>query len=85
VRLVDGASIWSLKATHGLPLDFALGRLAQAGLVPTWDRLIEAARRDAVNISKLIRELQFFVREAYSPDDAAVICARLPLLVNYGG
>jgi hypothetical protein len=77
MHLVDGAEIWRVKASRGLPLDFAFERLAQSDAVPTWDDLIAAARRDGANIPRLVRELQFFVREAYRPEVAGEINARL--------
>ena len=77
MNLIDGAVIWKIKATHGLPLDFALTRLAQLDAVPTWDRLIESASRDGADIPKLVRELQFFVKEAYAPEVAHEINNRL--------
>lgn len=73
MKLVDGAEIWRVKATHGLPLDFALEALAKRDAVPTWPDLFAAARRDGANIPKLVRELRFFVREAYAPDVASKI------------
>ena len=65
MELIDGAYLWHLKATHGLPLDMAIMKCAQHDRIPTWLDLLRAARRDGANIDVLIRELQFCVREAY--------------------
>jgi hypothetical protein len=68
VQVVSGEEIWRLKATHGLPLDFALMELARHDAVPAWDQLLAAARRDGTNMPRLVRELSFSVREAYGVD-----------------
>ena len=80
MRPFPGAALWKLQATHGLPLDMALVRLAQEGLVPTWLELFEAARKDGANLRRLHRAVQFFVTEAYGPPIAAAINSRLSLL-----
>lgn len=81
MTLIDGALVWKMKATHGLPLDMALVVLAKQGMVPTWDRLFDAAEKDGTNIPKLIRECQFYVKEAYFEPDAKAINSRLDLLL----
>jgi hypothetical protein len=80
MKTIDGAVIWAAKATHGLPLDMALIKCATEGFVPTWDGLLGAALKDGADLAKLVRELQFYVREAYEPDFAAVVCERLPAM-----
>lgn len=80
MQVIDGGMLWGLKATHGLPLDISLMRCAQDGMVPAWDTLFEAAKKDGADIAKLARELCFYVKEAYEPDYAKVVCERLPLL-----
>ena len=83
--LIDGALLWRLKATHGLPLDFALERLAQAKRVPTWDAFFRAARRDGAKVPRLVRELRFFVREAYAAEIAHILTARLEVISREKG
>ena len=78
MKPVDGAAIWQLKATHGLPLDFALANLADHEEVPTWDALVAAARKDGTNMKRFGRDLRAAIRDAYPPDTANAICARMP-------
>lgn len=73
----NGARLWYIKATLGLPLDWALTILAREGFVPSWVDLLRAAARDGANIPKLVRELQFYVREAYPADYAKEVNMRL--------
>jgi hypothetical protein len=83
MRIIDGELVWSMKATHGVPLDFVLQQLAAADTVPAWDGLFSAALRDGANLDKLVRELNFFVREAYRADIAEQINARMPMVPAY--
>ena len=59
MKVIDGKTIWQLKATHGLPLDMALMLCAKHGVVPSWDDLMKAALADGANMGRLVRELQF--------------------------
>ena len=77
MQTIDGARIWQIKATHGLPLDMAIQRCASRGFVPTWLELLDAAERDGANIPVLIRELQYCVTEAYEPDFARAVNEKL--------
>ena len=82
MNLIDGKIVWDTKGTHGLPLDMALQILAAKKLVPTWDRLFLAAKKDGANLAKLARELSFFVKEAYGAEFAAQFERRVPLLLT---
>ena len=44
--IFDGGKLFDLKATHGLPLDFAVDRIFERGYVVGWPDFIEAARRN---------------------------------------
>lgn len=81
-QLVDGAAVWRLSATHGLPLELALSLLADDGRIPTWDRLLDAAAADGAHIPRLGRRLQDVISDAYAPEDAAEIRRRLTLLLT---
>lgn len=78
--LVDGAEVWKLHATHGLPLEISIPMLADAGHIPTWDRLVEAAERDGTNRERLMRRLHDIVGDAFDVGTAAAIREALPLL-----
>jgi hypothetical protein len=46
-RCFSGATLFGLKATHGLPLGFALDRIINtAGVAVEWPSFIEAARKN---------------------------------------
>jgi hypothetical protein len=83
MNTIGGDIVWRMKATHGLPLDFILARLAKEELIPTWDQLFAAAKADGTNLQKLSRELQFFVRETYPKHIADEINRRLPLMATH--
>ena len=76
-RVVDGKTVWVWHATHGFPLELSLPLLYAEGRVPSWDRLIAAARADGANVRGLLRRLVDTIRDNYSAGDAQVICARL--------
>ncbi len=42
--IFSGEKLFNLKATHGLPLDFAVDRIFERGYVVGWPDFIEAAR-----------------------------------------
>ena len=65
MKTISGATLWQLKATHGLPLDMILLKCAQAGLTPEWLGLLDAARKDGANMKALCNELRFDIKEAY--------------------
>lgn len=43
-NMFSGRELFEMKATYGLPLDFALEMIRDAGLVVEWVGFIEAAR-----------------------------------------
>lgn len=81
--LFPGEEAWRIKAEMGVPMDMILMKLAQDNQVPTWDKLLDAAERDGANIAKLCREMEFFIREAYTPEDATEIITRLRILATH--
>jgi hypothetical protein len=83
MKLMSGKTVWSMKATHGMPLDFVLQQMAKTGWVPRWDELYESANADGANLEKLTRELQFYVKEAYPAEVAEAINERLALMPHY--
>ena len=44
--IFSGEKLFNLKATHGLPLDFAVDRIFERGYVVGWPDFIEAARHN---------------------------------------
>lgn len=85
MTVIDGADVWALSATIGLPLEMSLSLLCDKDCVPSWDRLLEAAQKDGTNMSRLLRRLHEMVGDAYPPDAAAVIRERLGLLAERMG
>ena len=45
-RVFSGKALFDMKATHGLPLDFALHIIKDAGGVVDWISFIDAARKN---------------------------------------
>lgn len=82
-HFLDGAKLWNIKATHGLPLDMALAAMAGQNCLPTWESLFRAALADGANLEKLARELMFFCREVYAPQVAQVLVEKLQLMPAY--
>lgn len=72
--------VWLMHATHGVSLEITIPMLAEKGYVPAWDLLIEAARKDGANISRLIDRLCMIVDDAYKPNVAKVIRHYLPIV-----
>lgn len=68
MKTISGATLWQLKATHGLPMDMILMRCAQDGFIPEWRGLIDAAQKDGANMKTLCNELRFDIKEAYGAD-----------------
>lgn len=44
--MFSGAKLFELKATRGLPIDFALDRIREKGLTVDWIGFFDAARRN---------------------------------------
>jgi hypothetical protein len=78
--LLDGAEVWRLKAESGLPLDMSLAAMWQRGAMPTWPRLLDAARRDGANLTTLVRALLEDARTIYPEAVYRVLCEKLPPL-----
>jgi len=81
MKVVDGALVWKLHATYGFPLELSLPILADRGLVPAWDRLLDAAAADGADVARLIRRLDESCGDAYPPDMADFIRAGLQHLL----
>lgn len=64
-QLVDGAGIWKLHATYGIPVEIGLLVAERKGYIPTWDTLITAARKDGTNIPRLKRRLVAAASDTY--------------------
>jgi hypothetical protein len=84
VKYLPGELLWQLKATYGLPLDIALVRLAQAGVMPVWDGLFRSAAADGADLQKLARELAFFCREAYDGGVGVELAVRFEQVAGEG-
>ena len=65
MKIIPGATLWQLKATHGLPLDMIMLKCAKEGFVPEWLGLLNAALKDGANMKTLCNELRFDIKEAY--------------------
>ena len=68
--LVDGAVVWQLHATHGLPLDVSIPILLARGDVLTWEPLLRAARADGADPVAVLDRCAAAVRDSHmNPDD----------------
>jgi alanyl-tRNA synthetase len=65
MMLIDGAVIWKLKATHGMPLDMTLDLFWSRRMLPTWAPLLKAAQKDGANIERLVKEIRQIVSNTY--------------------
>lgn len=70
MKVIDGEIVWRLHATHGFPLELSVPILAARGLVPAWDRIVDAAEKDGANIRRLYNRLREVVGESYPPEFA---------------
>jgi len=82
VKCIPGTEVWRWHATHGVPLEISLPMLADRGLVPTWDTLLDSARKDGANAKTLVRRLQSAVQDAYGKEVGREIANRLPSLIE---
>lgn len=82
MKVIPGNQVWQWHATHGFPLELSLPLLADRGLVPSWDTLLEAARKDGANVRTLVRRLQAAALDAYGRAAGQIISDRLPLLLG---
>ena len=76
MKLIDGAKIWELHATHGFPIEFSIPLLAERGYCPTWVELVRTALKDGVNLPRLLDRLDSVIGDSYAPGVAAEIRAR---------
>jgi len=79
---INGALVWSLHATHGLPLEISIPMLAERGFVPTWCDILCAAARDGCQWTVLIPRLQDAVADSYPQDYANVVRDRLQIIYD---
>lgn len=57
-RIFPGAILFQLKATHGLPLDFAIDRVRRDGLTIEWPGFIGEARKNGRWDHQTIEDMQ---------------------------
>ena len=81
-KLIDGATVWKLHATHGFVVECSIPELAKHGYVPTWDKLIFAAAKDGANLRVLVDRLKGIVIDSYPREFALVIREKLPWLIG---
>lgn len=79
--LIDGEKVWELSATHGFPLEFTLADLAAHNKIPTWDRLILAAKKDGTNLIRFLPKLKDMITDAYPIEVSKIVCNKLDALV----
>lgn len=83
MKIVPGAKVWALHATHGFPLELSLPLMAaKYDALPSWLPLLEAAQADGANMERLVRRIAEIAGEAYDPETAKVIRDRLPHLLT---
>ena len=80
--LIDGKIVWTLHATHGMPLEMTLNILAEKNQIPTWDRLLESAKKDGAKLDRLSERIIIAVSDSYPGDVAAIVRQKLPRLVE---
>ena len=81
MELIDGEQVWAWHATYGFPLEMSLTILAERGFVPTWDRLLESAKKDGTNLPRLIDRIIAAAYDAYGEDVGGIISVKLPKLL----
>ena len=70
LTVFDGAVLFELQATHGLPLSFALDRIInQQNMAVSWLSFLEAARKNGRKDSNTIRDLRYSLEDADVPKD----------------
>jgi alanyl-tRNA synthetase len=79
--LIDGEKVWYLHATHGFVVELSLPLLADRGFIPTWDRILDAAESDGVNIRRLVERLKIAAEDAYEPRVSRRVKKGLDLLL----
>lgn len=81
-KVFDGAKLFELKATHGMPLDFALTRVFAMGYVVEWGSFIQEARKNKRWDFQTIAEIENALKEIQVPQaDAKAIVDRLKVYV----
>ena len=65
--LFDGALLFSLKATHGLPLDFAVGRIFDEDFAVDWVEFVKAARRNGWLDAQIFDAVRYALLDAGAP------------------
>lgn len=81
-RIMDGAEVWALGATHGLPMEVYFIAMAERHAVPDWASFYAAAMHDGTNLDRLTLRVAAAVRDSYDRNDAEYICERLPLVAR---
>lgn len=71
-KLFPGETLFNLKATHGLPLDIALGRiLITERIMISWDGYINEARRNNRWDFQIYEEIATALQDAVIPKGTA--------------
>ena len=65
--MIPGSLLFTLKATHGLPLDMALDRVIEAGESVEWPSFIEEARKNGWHDFQTYSELKYGLQDAFIP------------------
>ncbi len=69
-RMFDGKTLFELKATHGLPLDFALDRIInEENLAVDWAGFIDEARRNQWYDHQIYSLICYAIEDAMLPKD----------------
>lgn len=80
--LIDGSFVWKLHATYGVPVEISFDLLAEKGLIPIWDQLFAAAKKDGANLERLKERVLIAVRDSYDRETASEIEKRMRLWWN---
>lgn len=77
--LISGSEVFKLKATHGLPLDFAVDRIInQGGHAIAWAGFVDEARRNGWWDFQTLQCVEEGLFDAEVPKDMQrAICLRL--------
>lgn len=77
-RMFPGATLYALKATHGLPLAFSLSKILENGMAVDWVAFVEAARKDGRWDYQTYADVKHGLADAeVRADYAEAVCARL--------
>jgi hypothetical protein len=66
--LISGYEFWSLKATHGIPLELLMEELFSKNIYPKWDEVLLAAKADGANLNVFVSQLKIHFEEVCSKE-----------------